>query len=313
MRRSIPSSRPQTHDQKYVVALLRAKVTVQVTIHDTMFALWQKGVYNRQLREGVRARCGTSYYRIYTGTLEYAAIQKFEIRIAYKTIRNSYQATYTSTKCMLSLDMVFFIISAEGVIPQVVIWPRGQSDYPRSMVLIATCVPQPTDSIVGDVPEQRRHEAKVVQMSSPHPRAGRKTTTIQRKYGKMETMGQNEVTKASLKNYKQWDHTDNKNSLGKLQRRLQHTRRYEGWKWLQRYKKVPYEVSPLEIKLYQGVFCVNQVEKNDHHQWEKVVKTLKHEPDEVLQETTTKQQDNEHHSEGGELRSHDSASRRANE
>lgn len=34
-------------------------------------------------------------------------------------------------------------------------------------------------------------------------------------------------------------------------------RRYEGWKWLQRYKEVPSEASLLEIKLYQEVFCVN--------------------------------------------------------
>jgi len=161
-----------------------------------------------------------SYCKLYTGMLEQAAIQEFEIRLAYKTPRNNYQATYTSIKHMLSLDMALFIISTQGVSPQVIIWPRGQLDYLRRMVLIAAGVPQLVESIVGDVPEKRRHEAEVVCIPSPCPWAGQKTTTIQQKYWKMETTGQNEVTKASLKNYKQWNLMNSGNGLAKLQHKL---------------------------------------------------------------------------------------------
>lgn len=37
----------------------------------------------------------------------------------------------------------------------------------------------------------------------------------------------------------------------------------------------------LELKAYEGVFCVNRAEKNEHHRSQGVVKTWKKEPDEV--------------------------------
>lgn len=43
-----------THEGRgWADALLRGEVTITVTIHDRMSALWQKGAGSEQLREGV--------------------------------------------------------------------------------------------------------------------------------------------------------------------------------------------------------------------------------------------------------------------
>lgn len=111
-------------------------------------------------------------------------------------------------------------ISAQGISPRVVIWLMEQKDYLRSMVLIVAGIPQPAASIVGGVLEKGRHEVELVWMSSPRPRTGQQTIAIQQKNGKMKTMGGNEVTKASLKDLKEWNLTDSNNSLAKLQHKL---------------------------------------------------------------------------------------------
>lgn len=95
-----------------------------------------------------------------------------------------------------------------------------QQDYLRSMLLTAVGIPQPTASIVGDVTEKWRHEVELVRMPSPQPWVGQWTITIQKKNGKMETTGGNDVTKASLKEIKEWDLMDNNNSLEKMQHKL---------------------------------------------------------------------------------------------
>ena len=109
--------------------------------------------------------------------LEQAEASKVEIKNAYKSQRGTHWATYTSGKHKLVSDMELFIISTQGVSSRVVIWPMEKQDSLTSMVLTAACVPQKTTSTVGNVPEKGRHDAELVQMSSPRPGAGRRTTT----------------------------------------------------------------------------------------------------------------------------------------
>jgi len=137
------------HKNDHVGVLIQGMMTVDLTIHDKMSALWKKGVGGKQLRETVRASYETSYHKFYTSNLhalEQAVSSEFEICMAYKSPR----AAYTS-----ETPMKLFISFAQGMHPTVVIWPMEKQDSLRSMVLTVVGVPQATASLVGDVPEKR--------------------------------------------------------------------------------------------------------------------------------------------------------------
>ena len=82
-------------------------------------------------------------------------------------------------------------------------------------------------STVGDVLENGRHEAELVEMPSPRLGAHQRTTLEKEKDGQTETMGRYAVNKSSLKSLEDWDLVDSSQGLAKLQHKLRQTVRRE--------------------------------------------------------------------------------------
>jgi len=73
-------------------------MTINITIHDMISALCQKGAVNRQLRAIVQTSYGMSCYRFYMSRLhkrKQVATNVFQIPVAYKSPKGLSCVTYT--------------------------------------------------------------------------------------------------------------------------------------------------------------------------------------------------------------------------